>query len=103
MIEQGAITFADRFGFPNKIRKQIQVVAVDINCHHLDLFADFVRKAKAIREGDGALLDHSMFLYGSRNSDGNSHVHETLPVVMAGRGDGTLNPGRHIVYPETPM
>ncbi|HXJ42780.1 MAG TPA: DUF1552 domain-containing protein, partial [Bryobacteraceae bacterium] len=36
-----------------------------INCHHLDQFADFIRKAKAIREGDGTLLDHSMLVYGS--------------------------------------
>ena len=69
-------------------------------CPHLDLFADFVRKAKAIREGDGALLDHSMFLYGSSISDGDNHVHENLPVVMAGRGDGTLKPGRHMSTPK---
>jgi len=74
-----------------------------INCHHLEQFADFVRKAKAIREADGTLLDHSMLVYGSSISDGNSHVHENLPAVMAGRGDGTLKPGRHVVYSETPM
>jgi len=74
-----------------------------INSHHLEQFADFVRKAKAIREADGTLLDRSMLVYGSSISDGNNHVHENLPVVMAGRGDGTLKPGRHIVYPETPM
>jgi hypothetical protein len=74
-----------------------------INCHHLEQFADFVRKAKAIREGDGTLLDHSMLVYGSSISDGNNHVHENLPVIMLGRGDGSLRPGRHIVYPETPM
>ena len=44
-----------------------------------------------------------MLVYGSSISDGNNHIHENLPVVMAGRGDGTLKPGRHIIYPETPM
>jgi hypothetical protein len=74
-----------------------------INCHHIEQFADFVRKAKAIREGEGTLLDHSMLVYGSSISDGNNHVHENLPVVLLGRGDGRLKTGRHIVYPETPM
>jgi hypothetical protein len=74
-----------------------------INCHHLEQFADFVRKAKAIPEGDGTLLDHSMLVYGSSLSDGNNHIHENLPVVVVGRGDGTLKPGRHLSYPETPM
>ena len=74
-----------------------------INCHHMEQFADFVRKAKAIPEGDGTLLDHSMLVYGSSLSDGNNHIHENLPVVVVGRGDGTLKPGRHLSYPETPM
>ncbi len=74
-----------------------------INMHHMEQFADFVRKAKAIPEGDGTLLDHCMLVYGSSISDGNNHIHENLPVVVAGRGDGTLKTGRHIVYPETPM
>jgi len=74
-----------------------------INCHHMEQFADFVRKAKAIPEGDGTLLDHCMLVYGSSISDGNIHLHENLPVVLVGRGDGSLKPGRHIVYSETPM
>jgi hypothetical protein len=74
-----------------------------INCHHIDQFADFLRKAKAISEGDGNLLDHSMVVYGSSISEGNGHVHTNLPILLAGRGDGSLKPGRHIVYQETPM
>lgn len=60
-------------------------------------------RAKAIPEADGTLLDHCMLVYGSSISDGNIHLHENLPVVLVGRGDGSLKPGRHIVYPETPM
>ena len=74
-----------------------------INTHHATQFADFVAKAKAIKEGDGTLLDNSMIVYGSSISDGNNHVHENLPVVVVGKGGGSLNTGRHIVYPETPM
>jgi hypothetical protein len=44
-----------------------------------------------------------MVVYGSCISDGNRHLHENLPILLAGRGGG-LKPGRHIVYPKgTPM
>lgn len=74
-----------------------------INCHHIEQFADFLQKAKAIRDGEGTLLDQSMVVYGSSISEGNGHVHTNLPILLAGRGDGSLKPGRHIAYPETPM
>ena len=45
-----------------------------------------------------------MIVYGSGLSDGNRHMHEDLPVLLAGRGDGSLKPGRHVVYQRgTPM
>jgi len=75
-----------------------------INCLHTELFAYFLNKLKSTPEGDGNLLDHSMVVYGSGLSDGNRHSHEDLPVLLAGRGDGSLKPGRHIVYaPGTPI
>ena len=50
------------------------------------------------------LLDHTMAVYGSGISDGNLHSHDNLPVVIAGRGQGALNTGRHVRYPKnTPM
>ena len=59
---------------------------------------------KAIKEGDGTLLDHTLVVYGSGLSDGNQHIHADLPVIVAGHGDGSLKPGRHISYPSgTPM
>jgi hypothetical protein len=75
-----------------------------INCLHAELFAYFLNKLKSTRDGDGSLLDHSMIVYGSGLSDGNRHSHVDLPVLLAGRGDGSLKPGRHIVYPSgTPI
>lgn len=45
-----------------------------------------------------------MIVYGSGLGDGNRHTHENLPILLAGRGDGSLNPGQHVVYQkETPM
>jgi hypothetical protein len=45
-----------------------------------------------------------MIVYGSGLSDGNRHTHEDLPILLAGRGGGSLTPGRHIIYKGgTPM
>jgi hypothetical protein len=75
-----------------------------INTYHTSLFAYFLEKLKATKDGDGSLLDHSMIVYGGAICDGNSHSHVDLPVLVAGRGDGQLKPGRHIEYPKgTPM
>ena len=57
-----------------------------INCHHAELFAYYVGKLKSTTDGDGTLLDNSMIVYGSGINDGNSHSHEDLPLVLAGRG-----------------
>jgi hypothetical protein len=74
-----------------------------IDTFHAELFGYFLNKMKTTPDGDGTLLDHSMVVYGSCISDGNRHLHENLPILLAGRGGG-LNPGRHIVYPKgTPM
>ncbi len=75
-----------------------------INSLHTEQFAYFLKRLKSTPDGDGALLDHSMVVYGSGLCDGNRHSHENLPVLLAGRGDGSLKPGRHIVYKRgTPM
>ena len=75
-----------------------------INRYHMEQFGYFLGKLKATKEGDGTLLDHAMIVYGSGLSDGNRHQHDHLPVVLAGRGSGTIKPGRHVIYPaETPM
>jgi hypothetical protein len=75
-----------------------------INALHLKLFAEFVQKLKATREGDSNLLDQSLIVYGSGLSDGNIHTHDQLPTLLAGRGGSFVSPGRHIVYQrETPV
>ncbi len=58
----------------------------DINHFHASQFAYLLEKLKTSREGDGTLLDHCMIAYGSGNSDGNTHSHENLPIVLAGGG-----------------
>ena len=66
--------------------------------------AYLLEKLKSIPEGDGTLLDHCMIVYGSGISDGNAHTHDDLPILLAGKGNGTIKTGRHIRYPkETPL
>jgi hypothetical protein len=75
-----------------------------INQFHIRQFAYFLEKLKSIREGDGTLLDQCMIVYGSGIADGNAHTHHDLPVLLAGRGGGSLKPGRHVRFDKsTPM
>jgi uncharacterized protein DUF1552 len=67
-------------------------------------FAKFLERLNGISEGNGTLLDNSMVLYGSAIADGNRHSHHDLPILLAGRGGGTIASGRHLIYPkETPL
>jgi hypothetical protein len=76
----------------------------EINRFHLEQFAYLLGKLKAVREGERTLLDNSMIVYGSGISDGDRHNHDDLPVLLAGRGAGTIQSGRHIRYnKETPI
>jgi len=75
-----------------------------INQYHVSLFAYLVEKLKATPDGDGSLLDHSMYLYGSGMGNPNAHDHINLPIMVAGGGDGRMKGGRHITYADpTPL
>ena len=83
-------------------KKQAKIA--DINRFHVIQLAYFLERLKAIPEGDGTLLDNCMVVYGAGISDGNRHNNENLPILLAGRGGGTIDPGRHVRYDfETPM
>jgi len=76
----------------------------DINVFHSTHLAYLLERLKSVKEGDGNLLDHSMIVYGSGNGDGDRHNHDDLPILLAGKGCGTIKQGRHIVYQkETPL
>ena len=75
-----------------------------INAFHVSLFAEFLQKLKATPDGDGTLLDHSVYLYGSGMGNADVHDHVNLPILVAGGGDGRIKGGRHIRYNEpTPL
>jgi len=77
---------------------------VRIQTYHIGLFAQFLEKMKATRDGDGSLLDHSVLLYGSNMSNSNAHNHFPLPNLVLGGASGRLKGNRHLRYPDhTPM
>lgn len=69
-----------------------------INRYHVSLIARFLERLKSTPEGDGTLLDNCMILYGCGIGDGNGHTHFDLPVLLAGRGGGTIDSGRHVRF-----
>jgi hypothetical protein len=72
-----------------------------VNVYQAQLFAKLLEKLSTTPDGDGTLLDHSMFLYGASLSNPNLHAHTDLPLVVFGGG---IKGGRHIAAPrETPM
>ncbi|HEY1763976.1 MAG TPA: DUF1552 domain-containing protein [Opitutaceae bacterium] len=66
-----------------------------IDRFYMDHFARFLTKIETMKDPDGtSVLDNSMIVYGCGNSDGNQHTHTNLPIVLAGKGGGTLAAGR---------
>ena len=75
-----------------------------INQWHYAQYAYLLERMQAIKEGDGTLLDNSMVLMGSGMKDGNAHVPYNLPIILGGKGGGTLATNRHLVYEaKTPL
>jgi hypothetical protein len=71
-----------------------------IQTYHMGFFAEFVGQLHGMREEGGSVLDRALIVYGAGISDSNRHIHENLPVLVMGRGNGNLATGRHIAYRE---
>src|SRR5438067_129551 len=78
---------------PEKVAK-----IAKINTFHVSLFAEFLQRMKATPDGDGSLLDHTVYLYGSGMGNPSLHDHENLPILVAGGAASGLKGGRHIKY-----
>src|SRR5690349_14300382 len=78
---------------PDKIARMAK-----INQFHVSLFAEFVAKLMATKEGNGTLLDHTMYLYGSGIGNPNVHDHTNLPIIVAGGAAGGMKGNRHIKF-----
>ena len=80
-------------GDPEKLAK-----IAKINTFHVSLFAEFLQKLKATPEGDGTLLDNTVYLYGSGMGNSSLHDHVNLPIMVAGGAATGMKGGRHIRY-----
>jgi hypothetical protein len=76
-----------------------------IQAWHLERFAEFVKKMAETPDGQGSLLDHSMFMYGSNMSNSDRHDNYPEPNIVVGGGAGRMKlGGQHLVLPErTPI
>ena len=75
-----------------------------INRWHVEQFANFLTKLRSIKEGDSNLLDNSMIVFGSSMSDGNRHDPDNLPILLGGKGGGSIQSGQHIrLHGEVPL
>jgi hypothetical protein len=75
-----------------------------LNTYQTELFAWFLDKLKSTPDGDGTLLDHSLYLYGAGLSNPNLHAHYDLPLALIGGAAGRMKGGRHLQFrEETPM
>lgn len=98
-VSDGHHSLSHHQGDPVKLDKIAR-----INHYHAEQVAYIVKRLKNIKEGDGSILDHSMIVYGAGIGDGNRHNHDDLPIVLIGRGGGTIRTGRHLQYEaETPL
>jgi hypothetical protein len=59
-----------------------------VNAYHVSLFAYYIDKLKSLPDGDGTLLDHSVFLLGSGMGNPDVHDHINLPIVVVGGASG---------------
>jgi hypothetical protein len=78
---------------------------VKIQSWHVEKFAEFLAKLAATPDGQGTLLDHSIFMYGSNMSNSDLHNNYPEPNILVGGGNGKMKlGGQHLVLPErTPI
>jgi len=75
-----------------------------INEYHFQQFAHLVKKLSTMPEGDGTMLDYTLFMYGTGISDSNTHFHDDLPIALVGGKAAGIKGGRYIRYPKgTPL
>jgi hypothetical protein len=68
------------------------------------VMARFLDKLKALPDGDGNMLDHGLFVYGSNMSNSDRHNHNPLPMTIIGGANGKVKGGQHLKYPDqTPL
>ncbi len=84
---------------PGRIQDLIRV-----QTYHMDHFGRFIKRLADTPDGDGSILDHSLFLYGSNMGNSNQHDNYPLPEILVGGASGAHKGGKNITPPErTPL
>jgi Protein of unknown function (DUF1552) len=76
-----------------------------IQTWHVEKFTEFIARMAATPDGQGTLLDHSIFMFGSNMSNSDQHNNYPVPNILVGGGNGKMKlGGQHLVLPEkTPI
>jgi hypothetical protein len=94
-ISEGFHPLSHHGNNPEKMDKLVK-----IQNYHTQVFAGFVKKIEATKEGDGTVLDHSTILFGSDMSNSDRHNNDPLPSVILGHANGKIKGGQHVKYPQ---
>ena len=73
------------------------------NLESMQLFAALLKELDAIREGDGTLLDQSLFMAFTDQSYARIHSVDGLPILTAGGASGRMKTGYHMVGDNSPV
>ena len=68
------------------------------NQFHIAQFAYLTQRMKEISEGETTLLDNSILMCASSLFDGDAHSANQLPILITGKGGGTIKGGRILDY-----
>ena len=112
MVAEGTNRTYNHVGVPDSFhpvshhsndRERIRRLTV-IQRYHMERFADFLQKLANTKEGEGSILDHSLFLYGSNMGNSNMHDNYPLPAVLVGGANGAHVGGKNLTLPaRTPL
>ena len=94
-ISEGFHPLSHHGNNPQKMDKLVQ-----IQKYHTEVFAGFIKKIEAVKEGDGSVLDHSTILFGSDMSNSDRHNNDPLPSAILGHANGKIKGGQHLKYPQ---
>lgn len=79
----------------------LEAMYLRTNQFHTRQFAYLLKRLKSIDEGGRSLLDNSLLLFCSNLFDGDKHQADEMPMILAGKGGGTLKTGRVLDYLDT--
>jgi len=75
----------------------------ELDALYLSEWAYFLGKLKAVKEGDGTLLDHTMAAWATTNGGPNAHDSKHLPLILCGGSALGLRHQGHLVQKDMPI